>query len=513
MISPREPPASAHCLTHASVSPWSRALLGLAIGASVACSVTCAPRAKPATRQRPEDVWLSRIGTGPDQTARVCARGATDRVATVLCAESPPPIRGLDDLYGALRLGRPGQRRTATTTHSLGLSARTVSAVNPRVLVFENTRDRSEPVKYEQIVATTFTRGEQLVEILGLDPATYEYNFYLLRFQQDCNRSRCTPEDLLTDKIESGWTGWTLYSDRDLEDTPLDCVTCHLPFGPGTHKQMLMRQVFDPWMHWGDFRGGNEHFLCPDQPPDGAPGKVVVTADGLDLLRAIEGPTGRYAGVPVPELHAALSGDLLTKFLTDADQAIRASPYPSYPYGQVAFQTREVLCERFHTGQSPTWDQERRESLARGLPVPYFGPDVLDPKPRAEVLADRGAFLRRHAGAEAFDVAASLIGADVASAVGFLPRQGDSAPEILKSMCVRCHAANTDPRLRRSRFNAESIDPIDPPTFSAIRDRLSLPRNSPDLMPPLRVGELPTWAIARVERYLRDRCANPEACK
>ena len=88
--------------------------------------------------QSPEDVWLSRIGTGPAQTARVCGRGATDRVATVLCDKSTPPIRSLDDLYRALHLGRPGQRLVAATVNSLGLSARTVSSLNPRVLVFDD---------------------------------------------------------------------------------------------------------------------------------------------------------------------------------------------------------------------------------------------------------------------------------------------------------------------------------------------------------------------------------------
>jgi len=31
-----------------------------------------------------------------------------------------------------------------------------------------------------------------------MDPATFDFNFYLLRFEQACNRARCTPEDLLT---------------------------------------------------------------------------------------------------------------------------------------------------------------------------------------------------------------------------------------------------------------------------------------------------------------------------
>jgi len=492
-----------------------RALLSFVVCVGVAGSTACT-RSQPApTRPRAEDIWLSRIGTGPAQTARVCARGATDRFAIALCDKTTPAIQSLDQLYRVLRLDQPAEMVAATTTHSLGLSSRTVSALNPRVLALQNISDKSRQPTYEQAAAATFARGEQLVELAALDPATYDFNFYLLRFEQACSRTRCTPEDLLTEKIESGWTGWTLYSEHDLEDTPLDCASCHQPFGPREHRQFLMRQVFDPWMHWGHFRGGDERALCPDRPADAGPGKVVAVADGLDLLRAVEGAAGRYAGIPVAKLHAALSGDILVKFVTGAEGLVRVSPYGlkhNYPFGQTDFPTREVLCERFRTGTSPTWDRLRRESHARGLPIPFYGPDVTDPHRRAEVAADRTAFLRRHAEDDAFDVAASFLSAEVGPAVGFEPREDESAPVILQAMCVRCHNAATDVRLRRARFNAESIDRIDPITATAIRRRLSLPRSSPELMPPLRVGELPRWAIARVERYLRDRCSDPGAC-
>lgn len=464
------------------------------------------------TPQSAEEVWLSHIGTGPSQTARVCSRGGADRVATALCNGSAPPIAGLEDLYRALKLGSPDQRLVAATTHSLALPARIVSAVNPRAFVFENASTMTSPIEYERLIAVAFTRGEQFVELVGLDPKSYEYTFYLMHFEQECNRSRCTPEDLLTEKIESGWTSWTLYADVDLEDTPLDCVSCHLPFGAGTHKLLLMRQVFDPWMHWGDFRGGDEGFLCPVVPEDGH-GEVVVTSDGLDPLVKLEGQEGRYAGVPVQELNASESGKVFVSFIADAEQAIRTSPYPNdYPYEQLAFQTREVLCERFHTGKSPTWERHRRESLARGLPVPYYGPDVLDPDRRAEVLADRGAYLRRHEDEAAFDVASGLLGADVATAVGFSPRSEETAPEMLTAMCIRCHASTTDQRLRRSGFNAESIDRVEPALFHKVMRRLRLPKTSPELMPPVRTGELPDWAITRIETYLRDRCTEPGAC-
>ena len=232
---------------------------------------------KPANRRTtPEDAWLARIGSSSGPGSRGCQIGGADRVAKYLCDQTAPSVSGLADLYRALRLDQPAALVAAVATHSLGLSARTVSALNPRVLVFQDIGDKSRRPTYDQVTVTTFVRGEQLVEIAALDPTTYEYNFYLLRFEQACNRTRCTPEDLLTEKIENGWTAWTLYADGDLEDTPLSCTSCHQPFGPGTHKDLLMRQIIDPWMHWSDFRGGDERALCPDRPADG--GKKIGRA-------------------------------------------------------------------------------------------------------------------------------------------------------------------------------------------------------------------------------------------
>jgi len=492
--------------------PW-KTVFVLAAATASTLSGACAPTTTELTvRPRPEDVWLGHIGTGPRQTRRVCDRSPRDRVGLALCNPSTPPIYGLEDLYRAIRLGEGQPRMVAATTHSLGLSARSVSTLNPRAFVFEDTNASSGPITPERIVATSFARGEQFVELVGQDPTTYDYNFYLLRFEQECNRSRCTPEDLLSARLESGWTDWTLYADRDLVDTPLDCLSCHQPYGTASYKFLLMRQLIDPWMHWGDFRGGNEHDLCPIQPPDGAPGKVVVTADGLDVLLALEGTSGRYAGVPVSELHAAKSGQAFAELLNDAGQILALGPHPEAPSEQLYFQTREVVCERFNDGASKTWNEERSVFLSRGLPTPYYGPDVTAPNLRAEVLADRLGFLRRHADEDALDVAMTFIGRDVATDIGFFPRETDSAPEILRAMCIRCHAGDTDPGLRRARFNATSFEHIDPKAFREIVRRLLLPRDSPELMPPVRAGELPRSAIAKVVTYLRDHCAKPNAC-
>jgi hypothetical protein len=456
---------------------------------------------------RPEEHWLDGIGKGKSQNARVCSSGVRDRVASALCAESATQIRGLSDLYRAIGYGESSDRYIAATTHSLGLSARIVSAANPRSFVF--TPDR-HPIASERLVATGFARGEQLVELVALDAVTLGYNFYLLRFEQACNASRCTPDDLLTEKIETGWTGFTLYSDHDLVDTSLDCTSCHQPFGAGTHKQLLMRQTAHPWLHWGDFRGIYENRICPEHPlPD--PGRWIP-GDGLELLVRLEGRAGRHAGLPVALLADAPSGERFSLFLTDAENTRHAAFPSGYVYAQLDFDSTMPLCERLQAGAIPLWEVARTESMSRGLPMPFHGQDVLDPGKRAEISADRAAFLARHAGDDAFDLAMSLIGADASTAVGFVPRSEDSAAQMLRALCVRCHSNATDVRLKRARFNAERLDRIEPAVADTVRERINLPRSSPELMPPLRVGELPSWAIARIDAYLREHCATPGGC-
>lgn len=492
-----------------------RALLGLQVCLGALASLQCSRADTGAPSRNPDEVWLARVGTGPAQTARVCARGASDRIARLLCDPAVPPIRSLSDLYRALRLDQPAAQLAAATIHSLSLSGRTVSSLNPRVFAFQNISDKSRQPTPEQVVITAFVRGEQLVEMAAFDPVTYDFNFYLLRFEQGCNRHRCTPEDLLTEDVEHSWTGWTLYSDRDLEDTPLDCVSCHQPWGPGTHRQFLMRQFLDPWVHWGEFRGGTQRTICPVPPPDGSPGKMVGVAEGLDLLRAVEGTEGRYAAIPIRSLHAAKSGEIFSTFLTDAEGLSRLSPYgmvTNYRYEQLYISSREILCERFDTGTSPTWDRERRLARQQGLPMPFYGPDVVDAGRRTELLQGKREFLRRHQRDDAFDVAAAFLSPEVPEAVGFVPNAEEDAETILRGMCLRCHSNATDTRLRRARFNVEAVGQVPPQVAHAVRRRLALPRTSPEAMPPRRAGGLPPWAVERINNYLGEHCTEPGAC-
>ena len=447
-------------------------------------------RGKSVAPQAPEDVWLSRIGTGPAQTARVCGRGATDRVATALCdkadAADPRPRRSLS--RAAARPDPAERLVAATVTFARAVGADACPALNPRVLVYQDISHKRRPVTYEEVVVAGFTRGEQLVELAALDPATYEYNFYLLRFEQACNRTRCTPEDLLTEKIESGWTDWTLYSERDLEDTALDCVSCHLPFGPGTHKQLLMRQVVDPWMHWSDFRGRRRAHALPDfaagrQRRKGRRDRRRPRYPARG--RGHRGPLrGRARG------RAARGGERegLGKFRRGrrgADSRQPLSP-PTIPTNSSVSQTREVVCERFHTGTSPTWDRQRRESLERGLPVPYYGPTSSTPSaaPRSSPIGPPFCDATRPRTPSTSRPRSSPPRSPAQSA-SFRARR-TRAPEILRAMCVRCHAAGdgSAPPARPVQRRGDRSIASRPSTATAIRRRLSLPKSSPELMPP-----------------------------
>jgi hypothetical protein len=473
------------------------------------------PRANARDSLRAEDVWLRRVGVGPSQTRRVCESGAKDRVTAALCREPAPAIDSLTSLYAALGMVGTKERLVAATTQSLGLSARYVSAANPRTFVFTNNIEYA-PIPHEKLAVVSFARGEQLVELVALDTATYDWNFYLLSFTQACNAAGCTPEQLLTEQVERDWTSFTLYSDRQLVDTPLDCLSCHLPYGAGTHKLLLMRELPDPWLHWGDFRGVNETANCSQDGPKVADPGRRVPGDGLDLLVALEGRTGRYGGIEVGELADSLSGRLMSDFYVDARLTINDSPNGgNYPQLEREFDSARILCELLNAPSSPRWESYREELAVLGLPVPSPSNDILDPAKRREFQADRAAYLAERAELPAVEVAGGLLAPEVLTQAGLIPREQDEAPRILRQMCVRCHAHDTPPELRRAAFDVTQLERFTPASARSIKARLRLPRTSPNVMPPLRSGELPSWAVERIEAYIDERCSDPRprACE
>ena len=200
---------------------------------------------------------LAQLPRGPEHTAAVCARSVDNAIRRLFCGATPPVVAGLTDLQNALKLGSAYIKDTSQITqgdfasvsitgHSTALSSRSVSAINPRVIA---VRVEAAPV---EMLATGFTRGEQVVELVVRDRGDKELRFYLVGFAQACNAQEqgCTPGDLLTPATERDWTEVTLYDEEDLEDTVLDCRECHQPNGPGTPKLLRMQEFEKPWTHW-----------------------------------------------------------------------------------------------------------------------------------------------------------------------------------------------------------------------------------------------------------------------
>ena len=201
--------------------------------------------------QDPFDV--AGLPKGEQSITRICSRGLNDLVSQAFCGKAMRP-KSLSELYAALGLqfskpegknGEPGNPAFALTGHSSALGARFVSSINPQVFVWTGP---NQPTTF---VATGFIRGEQIVEMVGLDPSNDSFEFYLLRFEQTCNANGgCTNGDLLTGAVESNWTKLSLYNDVDIEDTQFDCLECHQTDGPGHKRILRMQERTLPWTHW-----------------------------------------------------------------------------------------------------------------------------------------------------------------------------------------------------------------------------------------------------------------------
>src|SRR4029079_19344719 len=109
---------------------------------------------------------LQLLPHGSKQTARVCERNGDDLVRDVFCGATPPALTGLVDLQTALELDSRrigGLSGLSVIADSTALTSRSVSAINPRVIA---VRVAAAPV---EMLATGFTRGEQVVELVVRD--------------------------------------------------------------------------------------------------------------------------------------------------------------------------------------------------------------------------------------------------------------------------------------------------------------------------------------------------------
>jgi hypothetical protein len=433
---------------------------------------------------------LANLPRGPAQTAAVCARPGDDPVRDVFCAEPAPTFTSLVELQTALRIDSMFgfNKGLAVAGHSTALATRSVSAINPRVIVLrlEYVEGRMEPI------ALAFVRGEQFSELVVRDRSDGQFRFYLVGFRQACNDSAdgCLPGDLLTPAIEQDWTELTLYDEPALTNTVLDCATCHQPDGPGTPKLIRMQELEPPWTHW---------FFASTQ------GGRALLAD-YDAAKGDE----PLAGMTAEQINAAHPGNLSmlsmssgsprqpNEFLTQAiEDEVRASAAAA---GVAQPEDNSV------PGDSPTWREAyQRYERGEAIPVPYHDVKVTDPGKLARMTAAYRAYrageLER---AELPDIRDVFPDDERRlAAMGVMTTPGLDGKGVLVQACSQCHNPRLDQSLTRARFRADLIDMNRAARDLAI-DRMQLPDDDPLKMPPPLLKQLSAEALERALEALRE---------
>ncbi len=435
---------------------------------------------------------LSHLPTGDPQLAAVCGRNIDNAVTRAFCTSPKPTIQSLTDLQRVLGLefadtergnGSRGNPSFAITGHSSSLVTRSVSALNPRTIVFTRNRNVRDD---EAIVALGFTRGDQLAEIVTIPPGG-EPTFYLLRFLLPCDDSPdgCSWGDKLTPATESGWASWTLYQDEDLKNSVLDCLQCHQPDGPGTTKILRMQELRNPWTHW--FR-------------DNRDGGRALISD----FQAAHGTDEDYGGIPaalISESDPARLEDLIEDagfedqpnlFITDDIE------------DEVQDTNRQQPDVNMPPGESATWQGLYREAVeGRAIPPPYHDVKVTDPALRAEMTLAYRAVMDGSMPKSSLPDIRDVFLESALPELSMRPAPGLDGRGIMIHMCGQCHNSRLDQTITRARFNAIDLDTMSREAKDEAIRRLELPRKDRFAMPPVFFRDLSAEETARVVEELR----------
>lgn len=444
-----------------------------------------------------------------------CARAGADAVRDLFCAESAPKVAGIDDLKRLLSLdtyqtssaayrdmaedgGPPAPRQPsdagvilnlniAFLGHSTALLGRLVSPINPRAIVMgEKT-------------FLAFHRGVQSVELATRARDDGRLKFYLVTFSQACNAApeRCTPGDLYTTRIESGWQDVRVQDDEDLKNTSSDCRQCHQR--ATDTPVLLMREFSGPWMH----------FFAHDR--EDVPNIAYPEPLGKDLVHDYRRAKGEepYAGVPIAVLRGTIG--LALENRVDIDQPL-------------LFDATTILNERWPAGpsgfaaqpnRSPTWDAayaafKRGEHLA----LPYFSGRPTDPTKLSALSDAYQRYLSGALSAAALPDLADIYPDDpqTRAEIGLQTEPGASAAEALIQACGGCHNDVLDQTVSRAHFNI-NLASLDQAERRRAIERLERPADAIGSMPPHEARQLDAESRKKLIAYLANdtRSADDDA--
>jgi len=440
---------------------------------------------------------------GTNQLGRLCDRLADRDVQSVVrdvfCVKPRPVITNTQELLSALGLAfdgpggkdaqlvpENGNPAWSLVGHSAALSRRLVSPVNPRVVVHTPTFSHLTPVP--GFVVMAFVRGEGFAEIITHDPVRDDLDFFIFKYDYPCkDPQNCTDEDRFSGQVESGWTGYTLYNDEDLENTPLDCLQCHqsgLHKAPSPRRSLLMFQLNSMWMHW---MYDNRHFFDWTDNPIG-PGpfhemmQQYVQAHGTpqEPLGETYGgiPDGAVYGSRPKSLEALIEGNGFGNGFDDTAYA---------PNGA----SIGLLQDDRALGMFFRYEGNERYALnLNGLLItpPSDAIDPFDHKKLASLIQSYGEY--RNGLTADFPDMIALFPEKKMHRVGLRVQPGLSAPEILVQACSQCHHDGLNPKISRALFGVSEIKSLPVTELRLAQDRINLPEDHLSVMPPHRFRTL-----------------------
>lgn len=401
------------------------------------------------------------------QYTALCASARADAFFQALCATPRPSIT---DFASLLRVAKLDQNRAfALTGNSTSLVKAAVSSVNPRIIVFPRVSENRE--KPAEMTAIGFVRGEPFVEVVSRDLTSGDYNFYLFTFERQCDYEAggCDLASVLTEELEHGWTAFSVYTEENVENTSLDCRSCHQPQGYGTKKILRMQELESPWLHW-----------FPQRFVQRTDSDRLLTAQFLEAHAA----DAQYGGVPIATIQNALdegSGAQLEALLVAEGQGEQPN----------AFDPR-IEAEAKNGGVSPTWEKQFAVALAgESIAVPYPLADVTDPALRAARAKSYFDVVMGAAPRESLLDLRGLFSQDAQQKLGLVPQPGMSGRAVLTQVCSRCHDGRENPQLSRASFNVKNLDSMSREQKDIAISRLREPETSVLRMPPWRAATLP----------------------
>lgn len=429
----------------------------------VAALLLTAASACGADSPEPPAAPMGDAGTGPSAPAgppaAPCDRGYDDPVRRAMCGDPAPVITSLVTLQRALGfdpdLGDLGATVVALNSNSASIVARSVSVLNPRLLMLRTRIGAPDP----DFVALGFARGEPFVELAVRDANSLELRFYLVRFELECMHAAggCSLADTITEAIEREWTRVDISSDDDLRNTPLDCLRCHQPAGPDTPKLLRMQELTFPWTHW-------------------ITNKTQEGAELFEEFKAAHASTERYGGVPIERMV-----DLAPQAL---EGLIRDEAYAAQPNEFISALIAQEVAASEHA-DSPTWNALYLRALtAQAIPVPYRKLRAADPELQARATAAYAAFTAGTAQRSDLLDVRSVLSLDAERSMNIRPREGSSGEQMIVQICGGCHNSRLDQTLSRARFNAERLDALTPVVRQTALARLQLAPTQPGAMPP-----------------------------